>query len=70
MKYLEGGWILTGYPQSISKHKIPKAHQSTAFPWPFDRTISGARYFARRYSKVSATWRPIKTNLLQVYHTT
>lgn len=34
----------TGYPHSISKHRIPKAHQSTAFPWPFDSTISGARY--------------------------
>lgn len=32
------------YPASISKMRMPKAHQSTALEWPLLVIISGARY--------------------------
>ena len=35
---------LATHPTSISKMSTPRAHQSTAFPWPRPWIISGARY--------------------------
>lgn len=36
--------FLATYPASISKMRTPRAHQSTAWPWPLLWITSGARY--------------------------
>jgi len=36
--------IIITYPDNISNIRIPKAHQSTALPWPLLCITSGARY--------------------------
>lgn len=36
--------IVTTYPDNISNIRIPRAHQSTALPWPLLWMTSGARY--------------------------
>ena len=40
-----------GWPQSISYSRMPMLHQSTALPWPFPATISGAMY-CTEYTRV------------------
>ena len=40
-------WVLAvkgGFPDSISKQRAPKDHQSTPFPYPLRVSISGAMY--------------------------
>lgn len=55
------------YPTSISYSRTPKHHQSAAKVWPFERIISGARYwgvanpiiwvFKLMHGPVSASWK-------------